>query len=92
MRIYSGYACIRRYIYIRIRIESHPARQKNARSCSISLSFSEGTRLRGVPKKNAFARSCERNFEVGRIAVSVPSKVHLFFMFIAFEGLFTASR
>ncbi len=43
--------CSHKTIYIRLKIESHPARQKNARSCSISLSFSEGTRLRGVPKK-----------------------------------------
>ena len=40
-----------------------------------------------------FAKLSERNFEVGfPKEMSVPSKVHLFFMFIAFEGLFTASR
>ena len=78
MRIYSGYACIRRYIYIRIRIESRPARQKKCSQLLYTPLFFGGNPLAGRAEKNAFARSCERNFEVGfPKEMSVPLTLHI---------------
>ena len=89
MRIYSGYACIRRYIYIRIRIESRPARQKKCSQLLYTPLFFGGNPLAGRAEKKCV---CQPPKVLQIFAVSVPSKIHLFFMFIAFEGLFTASR